>query len=76
MSSFRVWMKLVYNNPEAEAQRSLAQSAKNRLSLSCNYTADCLRVIVNDFHPNLEQMTSSVLSVILINLCLSKSFVI
>ena len=30
----------------------------------------CLRVIVNEFHPNLEKTTSSVLSVILINLCL------
>jgi len=29
----------------------------------------CLRVIVNDFHSNLEKTTSRVLSVIIINLC-------
>ena len=27
MSSFKIWMKLVHNNPEAEAQGSFAQSA-------------------------------------------------
>ena len=72
MSSFQ----LVHNNPEAEDQMSCAQSAKNRLSLSCNSkpTAQnfscllpqgyCKRVL----SINLEKMTSSVLSVILINL--------
>ena len=33
------------------------------------YLGFCLRVFVTEFHPNLEKTTSSVLSAILINLC-------
>ena len=59
-------MKLVLNNPEAEAKRSF--SVEDR---ECPVYADfskLLRVIENEVHPNLEKRTSSVLSVILINL--------
>ena len=64
---FKIWMKTPV---------SFAQSAYNGLSLSCNSTrlrqtppGFCLRVMmVNEFHPNLEKTTPSVLSVILITL--------
>ena len=73
---FKIWMELVNNNPEAETQRSFAR--RRRITrqrkpvlrrLRETPLSFCLRVIVNEFHPNLEKMTSSVQSVILINLC-------
>ena len=79
MLSFKIWMKLIHNNLETEAQKSFANRCRTgALSLSCNSTPTarnfsagfCLRVIVNEFHPNLVKMTSSDLSSILINLCI------
>ena len=54
-------MKLVHNNPETEARREPVLRRLRETPLG-------LRVIVNDFHPNLTKTTSGVLSVILINL--------
>ena len=54
-------MKLVHNNYKTEKGYSMP-TARNSFELNC------LRVIVNEFHLNLEKKISSDLSVILINL--------
>ena len=72
---FKIWLKLVHNDPEAEAKRSFAQRRISRQKepvlrrLRETPLGFCLRVIVKKFHPNLEKTKSSVLSFILINLC-------
>ena len=78
MSSFQDLDKLIHINPEAEAQsvknyKTDREPVLRRLRetpLGC-----CLRIIVKQFHPNLKKTTSSVLSVILINLWLRGSIV-
>ena len=77
---FKIWMKLVYNNPEefyaCSRRRIIRQSEPGLGRLRETPLGLCLRVIVNvEFHPNLEKSTSSVLSVILINLWFHIHFV-
>ena len=57
-------MCFVHNNPEAEALKKLSVVGVEQAPLGFY-----LRVIVNETHINLEKTTSSVISVILINLC-------
>ena len=60
---FKIWMKLVTITEELQDRESLhlCQLCETPLGFY-------LRVIVNEFHPNLEKTTSSALTVILINL--------
>ena len=72
MSSFQDLDKLIHINPEAEAQ-----SVKNYKTdrepvlrrLRETPLGYFLRVIMNEFNPNLEKTTNSALSVVSINLC-------
>ena len=67
-------MILVHNNPEKKPR--VVSRSRCRTGSLClvilrrlceTFLGFCLRVIVNEFHPNLQKTTSSVLSEILIN---------
>jgi hypothetical protein len=70
MSSFQDLSVFRHNDPEAETQRSYAHSALNdkteRESMRVTPLVFYLRVIANENPLNLENTTSSVLSVLLL----------
>ena len=69
MSSFQDLGFFVYNNPEAEAQRSFAHALSLCLIIQRDMRVTvefCLRVIVNEQPLNIKKTTSSVLSVLLL----------
>jgi len=71
MSSFQdLWIKLVYNNPEAEDRRSFAQLALNyKTERVCSLPTahNSSGLLPQGYCERVEKTTSSVLSVISIN---------